>query len=112
MRIIGLMLALLLWVSPARAAFEPENKPAFLDGNYLWGVCESENRADEAFCTGAILGLHDGLAEHDLVCSPKEVTRQQVRDVVVNYLRDRPERRQYRAYGLAYDALVEFWPCP
>ena len=112
MRIIGLMLALLLWVSPARAAFEPENKPAFLDGNYLWEVCESENHEDRAHCMGVILGFTDALSEHDLICLEGAVTRQQVRDIFVKYLRVHPEIRHYRAYITARNAFIEVWPCP
>jgi hypothetical protein len=45
------------------------------------------------------------------VCGPDQASENQVRDVVVNYLRDHPEVRHYSAASIAREALGEAFPC-
>jgi hypothetical protein len=47
------------------------------------------------------------------LCVPRDkgVSQQQVRDIVVGYLRDHPELRLYSASSIASRALQEAFPC-
>jgi hypothetical protein len=45
------------------------------------------------------------------VCPGGKLDNGQVRDIVIKYLREHPERRQYSAVSLATDAIQQAFPC-
>jgi Rap1a immunity proteins len=68
----------------------------FNSGSDLYEACQLQ---DDPFargvCTATISGAYDMMVALGYVCSglPEGVTRNQLRDVVINYLRDHPETR-------------------
>ncbi len=82
-------------------------------GNDLLELCTSENETVSiALCYGFIAGLlsRDRLAGaiskgSQIVCLPDSVTRGQMREVIVAFLRSHPEKRHFDAGGLALEAL-------
>ena len=88
-------------ISPARAA---------LTGNELYDVCLGDS-FDRGMCVGYALGVAEAAGLAGVACIPPDVTRGQIKDVVVNYLRDHPADRNKSAYGLVTTALQSVWPC-
>lgn len=88
---------------------------AFVDGNKLLATCESEHHSDFGDCIGYITGVADVLQKTEIngftACLPSNVTRGQIRDVVVRDLRSNPANRHYIATGLVAEALYKAFPC-
>ena len=97
-------------------------------GNELYAICTSSDSSDRAECLGYVVGLADAGAYNPIVmkgyytgwganlgqarwCLPEGVIVTQIRDVVLNYLRDKPQWRNSGAAGLAAFALEDAWPC-
>jgi hypothetical protein len=55
--------------------------------------------------------MSDALQREKHVCMPVEVKVAQAVDVVMNYLRDHPEQRNYNAMSLGEAALAPAFPC-
>jgi hypothetical protein len=87
--------------------------PAYVLGNTLWEACSSRND----LCLAYIVGTADAIqaARGSLlgwrVCLPNGVTEGQAMDVVVQFLSQHPEMRQYAATGLVANALANAFPC-
>jgi hypothetical protein len=90
----------------------------WVDGNGLYSDCEKGNLK----CYGYIFGLIDALDLSELLtdkpplpkaktCMPAEVTGQQLRDVVLEFLRDNPAKRHLAAAVLVAKALSDAFPC-
>lgn len=103
---VALLLSLCLW-SPALAG-------SFNNGNELHTRC-SENGFAEGYCFGYIAGISDVLSNAAIgdfnACQPKDVTVQQVVDVVKKYLKENPQDRHFTANSLVAYALSEAFPC-
>jgi len=98
----------------------------FESGNALLRKCQSTQQVDTMFCIGYILGVVDliGLIQgsvdkdgksdwkYHAVCLSSQVERGQMRDVVLKYLVDHPERRDQPAAQLVVEALIRAWACP
>jgi hypothetical protein len=98
----------------------------FESGNDLLRKCQSGTPVEKTFCIGYIIGVIDmvGVVEvsvdidgkrewkHPVVCLPIEAEAGQIRDVIVKYLVDHPERRDQRAAQLIVVTLIETWKCP
>jgi Rap1a immunity proteins len=88
----------------------------FDDGNALFERCKTytSDRATEPFndgvCAGYIVGATDALDRGSLLCLP-DVTKGQIIDVVILWLRDHPEKRHLGASSLIGAALKEKFPC-
>ena len=106
-----------------------------LSGNILYESCTSENTVQEAFCVGYLIGQLEGQVMGGVLialgagieltadefasftnqmfqhCVPSDATNEQLRDVVVAYLRDNPETRHHAARSLAWSAYREAFPC-
>jgi hypothetical protein len=101
-----------------------EESYTFSTGNQLLRKCQSEN--EKLSCTDYIIGAADmvgalqGALDRDeksywkyqAVCLPLQVDSGQVRDVVVKYLVDHPERRDQPASQMVLIALIATWGCP
>jgi Rap1a immunity proteins len=98
----------------------------FESGNALLRKCQSTQQVDTMFCIWYILGVVDlvGLIQGSIdkdgksdwkyhaVCLSSQVERGQMRDVVLKYLVDHPERRDEPAAQLVVVALIKAWACP
>lgn len=78
----------------------------FVDGNTLYGDCTNTGNGRafaSGYCLGYIVAATDGIEFSDVYFRDRErcwsatVTQGQMRDVVVNYLRDHPEKRHLSA---------------
>ncbi len=88
-----------------------------LTGNDLLRFCNSHEAFETNICTGYIEGLRDGLMfatvslkSKPFFAVPDKVSSDQLRDVVVKYLRDNPETRHKPAGMLTIFALKEAFP--
>ena len=117
----GLLVALVL-VCPARSegADKPYQRIWPATGNRLLESCRSE----DGVCLGWIIGLSDGIAilqivgsstpggiDWQPVCTPKGVSPDQLKDVVVKFLVGHPEKRHEQASLLILEAMRLAWPC-
>jgi hypothetical protein len=102
-RILTVFALFLALSSPARAEF--------LDGNKLFSICTSGVLADRADCLGYTSGVFDAL-QSVRWCAPENVTRGQVRDIILQFLTNNPAlRSQGSADVLIRSALEPVWPC-
>jgi len=119
MRRIGVLLALTLLPSATEAAgrFKTgeevyrEIEPC--DGD-RYPDCSREEQVTFWQAFGYIVGVLDLLSSSpDLQrCLPDQgVTKGQVKDVVMKYLRDHPQYRHETAARLVAGAIAEAWPC-
>lgn len=108
---LRLSLVLMLFMgSPARAG------DAFYTGNKLFSRCNDDDITAIA-CLGYVQAVFDTLSGGDVIlgwkaCPPENVTGKQIKDIVVRFLVNHPEKRHYAATGLAAHALSEAFPCP
>jgi len=91
----------------------------FLNGNKLYELCTAPapEYLKEAQCLGYVQATADYLnslrfVNHLPECPPTDANTRQVVDVVVNYLRDRPQDRNSDADTLVVFALTSAWKCP
>jgi hypothetical protein len=82
-----------------------------LDGNTLLKKCEDSSPETQNFCLGYIMGAADTLWTARLACPESGVKYPQVRDVVLKFLRDHPEKRHHSADSQVSLALAESFPC-
>lgn len=100
----------------------------FVTGNELYAICTSGDSSDRSKCLGYVVRIADAAAYNPIVrkgyytswgsslaqahwCLPSDVLDTQVLDVVVNYLRDKPQFRNAGAAGIVAFALDDAWPC-
>lgn len=108
-KVLLTMLALFV-ASPASAQF--------LSGNKLLGYCQGKpGSADFSTCLGFVAGVSDSIGLYQdvllaerVVCVPKTQLGQ-VREVVVQYLINTPQKRHEDAAFLSYLAMVAAFPC-
>ncbi len=82
------------------SAQEPFTEIRRATGNEMLEMCRGGN-TEQGVCFGYIVGLSDGIAVLQMslgkhwqpICKPRKVTSHQLRDVVVKYLDDHPEKR-------------------
>ncbi len=86
-------------------------QPRLMDGTQLLHACQ--DAADGSFCLGYAAGAYDAYTQAIPVysCPPHDVTPAAVRDVVVKYLNEHPERLQPPATHLVSEAMMQGWPC-
>ena len=90
----------------------------FYSGNALWEMCRSdEGTLMWATCMGYVVGVAEftdreaGAPLGTEACIPKGVTQFQLRDVVVQYLEENPDKRHLPAQLLVYAAVSLAFPC-
>lgn len=104
MKAVLALTAALVLALPARAEF--------FDGNKLYEQCISDTAWQRGDCLGYTSGVFDSL-QGIRWCAPENVTRGQVRDIVVQHLRDNPATRSSTSADvLIRVALESIWPCP
>lgn len=87
------------------------------DGNDLYRQCTSNGAVELVACHQYIIGAIDGiyLASPDgqePFILPPNVKGEQVKDVVLRYLKDYPERRHWGAVVLVWNAMRSAFPNP
>ena len=110
MRLTALVVATgLLWPMPVFAQIGPSS---FVSGNDLYDECTNlTGSAKHIHCTGYVTGIADFLNMEGSVCLPANVTVQQIEDVIVNYLREKPRYGQISASALVGIALRKAFRC-
>ena len=102
----SVFLALLVAAVPAAAS------AARLDGNTLLARCSTQ---DVKSCSVYLDGFADALRESPgdsrPACIPDNVNGLQLRDVVIQLLRNEPQNRQQSAARLIIRAYAKAWPC-
>ena len=104
------------------AAFAVSSSPAlanYLTGKDLYGDCSKpQGSFSQGFCSGYISGVVDAIEHYQVgkgaeksVCVPKEASIGQVKEVVVRYLTQHPDERNYTASSLVWDAVRNAFPC-
>ncbi len=115
MRAVLLVAALALVLVSVAASAQTEG--GWMSGNELKGFCYSEYAFDRGVCDGfatAVAGF-TVRAPDDIyhACIPvTQVTRSQLRDIIVKYLDDHPAWLHFSATSLGSEALKEAFPCP
>lgn len=115
-RVTALILAVIAIVS-----FSTRSFGGFMTGNELLSQCDTDRASntyyqDRASCIGYTTGIADALSNSDSVygqvaCFYERITRGQVRDIVVQYLRINPKIRHEPAGLLAAVAIAGAFPC-
>ncbi len=65
----------------------------------MHAICGSDKEADKAACLGYVMGgldsaiIMQAAGNLRVICPPELASKEQVRDVVVDYLYDHPEAR-------------------
>ncbi len=92
-------------------------------GREFLELCSNSESWTEGYCTGYVAGageLIDGLLlEKDLnaaldgkaFCLPNGLQKGEVRDLVLDYLRKRPEIQDKQITSITWAALIEAFPC-
>ena len=111
-RISALALAPFVLIRPANAQ-QPDLSLSFLKGNALYEKCTGQVQADKMFCLGYIDGVVEIFfgTKHGPPCPPAGISDQQVKDVVINYLKAHPEKRNYTAATTVVVAVGDAWRC-
>lgn len=108
MRLMTIVVAAgLLWPSSGFS----QGAGAFADGNRIYNSCGGTDGMELSYCAGYVAAMSDALVATGHACMPADVTVQQAVDVVMKYLRDHPEQRQYPAWYLGRTALSLRFPC-
>jgi hypothetical protein len=117
MRIGRVFLALVVAVCVALPAMSQD----VARGNRFYALCGDAvgQTADPGriVCLAYVKGLYDmagylqPASKAGLVCAPDGVTMDQYLDILLNYLRDNPERRQTLTAELMWEAASKAYPC-
>lgn len=102
-------LALAFIATPATAAST--------DGNDLYRQCTASSAVEMVACHQYIIGAVDGIylaspTGQEPFLLPPNVKGEQVKDVVLRYLKDYPERRHWGAVVLVWNAMMSAFPNP
>ena len=108
--LVGALLVTAWWGvgSGARAEY-------FETGRDLYQKCRTPGTAAQVFCFGFVIGIADVMEDNPLdgrsACIPRDATIQQVTDVVIAFLENNPDIRDFTGESLAVQALSERYPC-
>ena len=116
MRIIIVFAVLLSLSMPSLAAFR--------SGNTLMELVPAYKKVTRGGPAGAtdymsttdlrsyVTGVHDGLEELKVFCSPDKTTSRQITHSVILYLEKHPEQWNWPANAIITEALKQAYPCP
>jgi Ssp1 endopeptidase immunity protein Rap1a len=104
MKIAAFVFCLLSLTCPAFAAFD--------DGNNVLERCTSQSPFDRGMCVGLIAGYFEGMqAAYSCSKYNPNITRRQIMDVVVKFLKDNPADRHLPGVTLSYRAFYVAFDC-
>ncbi len=72
---------------------------------------KEEANFTQGLCVGIILGVEDNAHYDKKICVPNGIKMSDRLIVVKNYVQAQPKRMSEAYASLAFDALVEKWPC-
>jgi hypothetical protein len=110
-------LALLPWLLASSGARAGQSGAEFL------ALCDQADAWSDGYCAGYVAGageMLDGLLLDDEVraafdgrifCLPKDVTKGEVRDRVVGFLREHPDVAGSEMTSITWAVLIEAYPC-
>ena len=108
---LGLLLAAMLVSAPVLA----------LDGNEFLDRCRKLDEqtpngfAARGYCLGFTSGIVSVMQNHEIygfnACIPGNVRMVQIRDVVLQFLKDNPGKRHLEASSIVAGALSDAFPC-
>ena len=91
---------------------------SFVTGNYLWQQCTGDD-IGQAYCLGYVVAIGDALSAPGNTgldgwhaCLKPKQTAGHLREVVIQFLRDHPDKRYYTAASLIAEAYAATFPCP
>ena len=70
-----------------------------------------EARFNQGLCVGIILGVEDNAHYDKKICVPNTMNIRDRLIVVKNYVETQPKRMKEAYASLAFDALIQKWPC-
>ncbi|WP_413465085.1 Rap1a/Tai family immunity protein [Novosphingobium profundi] len=87
-------------------------------GNNLFGLCTSSDNAARSYCNGYIRGASEFIVmqatirhrDPEYFCVRDTVTNDQMRDIVIKYVRENPEQRDTFAFYLVQLAIYDEFP--
>lgn len=90
---------------------QAQTRTYYVDGERLYEECTSERATGEVFCLSYIMAIADALdgqrhSNSVEACIPAQVNSTTLRDVVLNFLRERPQWRHWSAYELVMLSLI------
>jgi hypothetical protein len=99
-----LVLALGLFSHPAKAQDGSDSKVP--TGIFLRDMCERSETQCKVFLSGFLMGLRSA-TETDI---PRQVTGDQLGDVVIKYMKDHPEKLHESMSTVIIEAILDAWP--
>ncbi len=114
MRAVLLVVALVLLVS---AGADAQDESGWMTGNELKAFCQDGPAFERGVCSGFAVAVADFTIRAPVdtyrACIPvTQVTRGQLRDIMVKYLDDHPEKLHHDAIDLTAQAFGIAFPCP
>jgi hypothetical protein len=79
--------------------------------NRLLIIKTKEASFNQGLCVGIILGVEDNAHYDKKICVPNTMNIRDRLIVVKNYVETQPKRMKEAYASLAFDALVQKWPC-
>jgi Rap1a immunity proteins len=104
MRRVVLAIGLAMFASSAGASFD--------SGNDLYKFCTAKDEFSSGMCLGLISGYFDEMhVAYKCTRESSEITRGQLKDIVVQALRDQPAKRHMPGFVLASAAFMDAFGC-
>lgn len=110
------MKAILLAAGVMMASGQAGANGYFIDGNTLYGICQTDPKSAEMFAMAAIDAFTFGgtafpSSRGATVCVPSSARSPQLRDLVCQALEKNPADRHLAASRLAWETFTDAFPC-
>ncbi len=102
------------------ALIATDTRAGWINGNELYKKCTVKESSelyfmDSSYCLGYIMAVTEVYLSsgkfYKISCIPGEVDPGQLKDILVKYLRDHPEKRHLSGYALIMESQVAAFPC-
>jgi len=92
------------WTTSAFAAID--------SAGALFTTCNNpDDKSKQSYCLGYVAGVSDVLTGLHIICAGARIGLDEIKDVVVKYLREHPGERDMDADDLTSTALTLAFPC-
>jgi len=110
------VLVIILMISPASATvYHFFNGEKLAEAALEWEKSKSAPKEVDALLitefAGYVGGLFDHLSEKQHICAPDEITKNEVLDVISDYLKNKRRGLKYSGSVLVEKALYKKYPC-
>lgn len=92
-------------------SFSVPSWAVFFSGNKLYELLTHEASYNRGVGLGYLVGVSDSINGRGKACVPGGVTAEQLKDLVLALLKERPDMRHEPADVLAEAAYITVWPC-